>query len=172
MLNPDAMVNPTPRTRTGKEVRLARNGANIAEYLLDIRKHDQHDQTEILDDIIETLKYVLPYAKDLQPNVTRELERSVYLQLTEANFKLPGWLLSSGTLRVVALLALLRHPVPPPLIIIEEIENGLDPRTINLIVQEIMSVAESGKSQVIVTTHSPYFLDLISLENIIVVERV
>lgn len=172
LLNPDAMVNPIARTRTNKQVQLARNGSNIAEYLLDIRKYDQKYETTVLDDIIETLKYVLPYAEDLQPNVTSELERSAYLQLTEGGYKVPGWLLSSGTLRIVALLALLRHPQPPPLIVIEEIENGLDPRTINLIVQEIMEVTESGKCQVIVTTHSPYLLDLIPLENIIVVERI
>ncbi|MEO8391424.1 MAG: AAA family ATPase [Chloroflexota bacterium] len=172
LLNPDAMVNPVPRTRTGKEIRLTRNGSNIAEYLLDIRLYDAANGTTIFDDIVDTLRYVLPYAEDLQPNVTSELERSAYLQLTEGEFKVPGWLLSSGTLRIVALLALLRHPQPPPLIVIEEIENGLDPRTINLIMQEIMEITESGKSQVIVTTHSPYLLDLIPLENIIVVERI
>jgi predicted ATPase len=172
LLSPDSMVDPVPRNRTGKRVRLTRNGSNIAEYLLDIRKYDIENETNILSDIIETLRYVLPYAEDLQPDVTKELGRSAYLQLSEDEFKVPGWLLSSGTLRIVALLALLRHPQPPPLIVIEEVENGLDPRTINLIVQEILEATESGRSQVIVTTHSPYLLDLIQLENIIVVERI
>ena len=49
----------------------------------------------------------------------------------------PGWLLSTGTLRILALLACLRHPDPPPLLVVEEIENGLDPRTIHLLVEEI-----------------------------------
>jgi predicted ATPase len=121
--------------------------------------------------ILETLQYVLPYARDLQPKITSELERSVYLQLTEANFKVPGWLFSTGTLRILALLAVLRHPQPPPLIVIEEIENGLDPRTIHLIVDEIRNVVESGLSQVILTTHSPYLLDLLPLSQIVLVER-
>ena len=42
-------------------------------------------------------------------------------------------MLSTGTLRVLALLAVLRHPNPPPLVVIEEIENGLDPRSIHLL---------------------------------------
>ncbi|HKV39440.1 MAG TPA: AAA family ATPase [Blastocatellia bacterium] len=50
------------------------------------------------------------------------------MQLSEGKFRVPGWVLSQGTLRPLALLALLRHPMPPPLIVIEEIENGLDPR--------------------------------------------
>ena len=107
----------------------------------------------------------------MQPALTSELERTVYLQLAERDFKVPGWLLSTGTLRILAILAVLRHPTPPPLILIEEIENGMDPRTIHLLVSEIQNAVESGRTQVIVTTHSPYLLDLIPLSNIVFVER-
>ena len=114
---------------------------------------------------------MLPYARDLQPVLTSELERSVFVQLSERDFKIPGWLLSTGTLRILALLAILRHPNPPPVIVIEEVENGLDPRTLNLLVDEIRRVVEGGTTQVILTTHSPYLLDLLTLSQIIVVER-
>jgi predicted ATPase len=166
-MNPDIMGTPIPQKRTGGEIQLNKDGSNIAEYLSSIRNLSQ----SAFDDILETLQYVLPYAKDLQAVVTEELERAVYLQLTERECKIAGWLLSTGTLRIVALLALLRHPKPPPLIVIEEIENGLDLRTIYLIVEEIRKAVESGKSQIIVTTHSPYFLDLLRLEHIVLVER-
>lgn len=135
---------------------------------MSIRKLDQ----SAFDGIVETLQYVLPYARDLQPTLTAELERAVYLQLTEGDCKVPGWLLSTGTLRIVALLALLRHPTPPPLVIIEEVENGLDPRTIHLLVDEIRNAVESGRTQVILTTHSPYLLDLLDLSHIVLVDRV
>jgi len=119
------------------------------------------------------LRSVLPYVDDLQPAITSELERNVYLSLTEKGIaeKIPGWLLSQGTLRILALLVLLRHPHPPSVIIIEEIENGLDPRTIHLLVEEIRAFVQSGKGQIIATTHSPYLLDLLPLSQIIVVER-
>ena len=139
--------------------------------MLNIRRLDLENDTSIVDGIVETLQYVLPYAGDIQPVLTSELERTVYLQLTEGDFKLPGWLLSTGTLRILALLAVLRHPTPPPLLVIEEIENGLDPRTISLVVEEIRSAVESGTTQVILTTHSPYLLDLLTLSHIVVVER-
>ena len=158
---------PRPQKRTGGAVRLENDGSNIAEYLLDIRRQDQ----SAFEGIVETLQYVLPYARDLQSTLTSELERNVYLQLTERDFKVPGWLLSSGTLRILTLLSLLRHPKPPSLIVIEEIENGLDPRTIHLLVEEIRQVVENGTSQIILTTHSPYLLDLLDLSHIVVVER-
>ena len=168
MLTPDNMGQPTPQQRTGAQVRLTRSGGNIAEYLLEIRRHD----ALIFAGIIETLQEVLPYVSDLQPALASELERTVYLQMTEGDFKIPGWLLSSGTLRILAILALLRHPHPPPLIVIEEIENGFDPRTLHLLVQEIKYAVESGRTQIIITTHSPYLLDFLSLQHIVLVERV
>lgn len=169
LLDPAGMGYPHATKRTRGRVKLGRGGSNVAEYLLDIRSRDQ----DAFDGIIETLSYVLPYAEDVQPTVTREIERSAYLQLAEAGFKdkLPGWLLSTGTLRILAILALLRDPDPPPLIVIEEIENGLDPRTINLIVSEVRSIVEEGKTQVIATSHSPYLLDLLDLDHLILAER-
>ena len=166
-LAPDRMGFPLPQKRTGGAVRLARDGSNIAEFLLEFRERDG----AAFQGLIDALAFVLPYATDLQPAVTSELERKAWLQLTEPDFKVPGWMLSTGTLRIVALLALLRHPTPPPLIVIEEIENGLDPRTLGMLVEEIRNAIELGKTQVIATTHSPYLLDLLALEHILLVER-
>jgi predicted ATPase len=166
-LSPDAMGQPVPQQRATERVRLARTGANIAEYLNDIRERD----LEAFNSILDSLRYVLPFGDDLQPVLTSELERTFYLKLKEEDFEVPGWLLSTGTLRILALLACLRHPDPPPLLVVEEIENGLDPRTLHLLVEEIRAAVTAGTTQVIATTHSPYLLDLLDLSHIVVVER-
>ncbi len=167
-LSPERMGLPVPQQRTKGAVRLATDGSNVADFLLDLRRQDAN----AFNGIVETMAFVLPYAKDIQPTLTSsEIERKAWLQLSEDTFKVPGWLLSTGTLRMLALLALLRHPSPPPLIVVEEIENGLDPRSIHLIVEEIRSAVLAGVTQVVVTTHSPYLLDLLTLEHLVVVER-
>ena len=167
-LSPERMGLPVPQQRTKGAVRLANDGSNVADFLLDLRRQDAN----AFNGIVETMAFVLPYAKDIQPTLTSsEIERKAWLQLSEDTFKVPGWLLSTGTLRMLALLALLRHPSPPPLIVVEEIENGLDPRSIHLIVEEIRSAVLAGVTQVVVTTHSPYLLDLLTLEHLVVVER-
>ena len=168
-LIPQFMTEPMLQKRSIGKTKLNKDGSNIAEYLQSIRDKNLH----AFNGIVEALKVVLPFAIDLQPVITSELERKVYLALSEENIKpkLPGWLISTGTLRILALLALLRDPDPPPVIIVEEIENGLDPRTVHLLVDEIRSFVESGHGQVIFTTHSPYLLDLLSLSQIIVVNR-
>ena len=148
---PQHMQYPVLQKRTKGGVELSKDGANIAEYFESIRNAD----VSIFRGIIETLQGVLPYADDLQPAITSELERNFYLTLKEKGIedKLPGWLLSQGTLRVLALLCVLRHPNSPPVIVIEEIENGLDPRTIHLIIDEIRNFVQTGKGQVLSLIH-------------------
>jgi predicted ATPase len=167
MLNPERMGQPTPQQRATSGIRLAKDGANIAEYLNEIRKLD----LDAFQGLLEAVRYVLPYAADLQPSLTSELERAFYLKLKEEAFEVPGWLLSTGTLRILAILACLRHPKPPRLLVIEEIENGLDPRTLHLLVEEIRAAIERGKTQIVATTHSPFLLDLLDLSHLVVVER-
>ncbi len=166
-LNPWIMGEPRPIQRTGGAIRLRSDGSNIAEYL----RHILQLYPDTFEGILEALQYVLPYMRDLKPVLTDILGHQMHLEMTEADFKVMGWLLSTGTLRILALLALFRHPKPPPLIVIEEIENGLDPRSVQLIVEEIRRVTESGHSQVILTSHSPYLLDLFDLSHIVLVER-
>lgn len=168
--DPWLMGQAKPRRSVMKtDIQLHSSGSNLSEYLLDIYSKDQN----AFDDILESLQYVLPYVNDLQPTQTssRDIQSRVYLQLTEGKSKIPGWLFSTGTLRIIALLAILKHPTPPPLVVIEEIENGLDPRTVNLLVGEIRNAISMGKTQVIMTTHSPYLLDLLDLSHIVLVER-
>lgn len=172
LLEPEQMGEPCPQQRTGGKVRLQKDGRNIADYLRSIEDSGV-DGSRALAELIDAMHFVLPYIQDIRPKIAIELERAVYLRADEPGLKnpIPGWLLSTGTLRVVALLALLKDPTGPSVIFIEEIENGLDPRTVSLLVDEIRRVTQSGEKQVIVTTHSPYLLDLLELDDVLLCER-
>jgi len=65
--------------------------------------------------------------------------------------------LSDGTLRFLFLLAVLATPSPSPVIAIDEPETGLHPSMFPIVAEYAAQAAE--KSQVILTTHSPQFLD-------------
>lgn len=168
-LNPDVMGEPYPEKRTAGYLGLNMDGSNVAEYLLSIKDVSLEAYEGILDTMISS---ILPYAIDLQSELTSAIDRKVYLSLTEKDYKVPGWLLSSGTLRILAILSVLRHPEPAPVVIIEELENGLDPRTIHVVINEIRRFVKQTGSQVIFTTHSPYLLDLMKLEEIVFVEKI
>lgn len=84
---------------------------------------------------------------------------------------LPSWMLSEGTRRITALFALLVAKPPPSLLIVEEIENGLDPWTLEYVFQALREASSSG-TQVIVTTHSPFLLDHVQVDEVIHVRRI
>jgi predicted ATPase len=83
---------------------------------------------------------------------------------------LPSWMLSEGTRRITALFAALAARPLPSLLIVEEIENGLDPWTLEMVFQELREASTRG-TQVIVTTHSPFLLDHVGVEEVIHVKR-
>lgn len=64
----------------------------------------------------------------------------------------PATRLSDGTIRFLAMLAMLLAPSPPPLVCIEEPELGLHPDAL-LLLGEVL-VEASARTQLIVTTHS------------------
>jgi len=67
---------------------------------------------------------------------------------------------SDGYLIVLAYLALLHTPQPPPMLLIEEPENGMHPKRLGEIVKMLRSLTErEGGPQILLTTHSPYLLD-------------
>ena len=164
------MGKPVMQNRLTKNIRLDYDGRNIAEYILWIRSQGQ----EYLDSIVRKMVFVLPYIKQIQPNIQETFNREVELLLHESHDKstpLPGWLLSSGTLRILALLSVFDSPQRPSVLFVDEIENGLDPRTIGLLLNEIRNEISAGSMQVVITTHSPYLLDLLPIESIITTDK-
>lgn len=81
------------------------------------------------------------------------------LQVKDAPFEDPilAKFASDGTLRMLAYLTVLYDPEPGPLVGIEEPENQLHPRLLPLLAEECRSASRRG--QLLVTTHSPYFVN-------------
>lgn len=171
-LDPAVIGQPRVRRGTGSETTLSRSGGNLSAFLLSFLELDP----EGFESMIDSLRHILPYVADLRAEVVRDIVESRSLMRMTEDFgkkhaHLPGWVLSAGTLRLLAILAALRHPDAPEVLCIEELENGLDPRAIGFLVEEIRYAIQEEGRQVIATTHSPYLLDKLSLEHIVTVER-
>ncbi len=65
--------------------------------------------------------------------------------------------LSDGTLRFLFLLTIMASPSPAPIIAIDEPETGLHPSMLPIVAEDAVDAAL--RSQIILTTHSPQFLD-------------
>ncbi len=82
----------------------------------------------------------------------------------------PSWLLSDGTLRLLALslLAFAETAGQRGLYLVEEPENGLHPLAIQSVFQ---ALSQMRTTQVFVATHSPIFLAQMSLDQALVFRR-
>jgi predicted ATPase len=84
---------------------------------------------------------------------------------------MPASRLSHGTIHFLCLATALLHPNPPPLICIEQPEDGLHPDVIPSLARMLIDAAT--RTQVIVTTHSAALVDALQEipESILVCER-
>lgn len=137
----------TPTNRTTTMLSEAMDDLPLA--LNGLEKTSAHDAIRLL--LHELKETYVDY-------ITRILFGRVGLELLEVPFKtaLPANRLSDGTLRFLALAAILFQPQPPPLICIEEPELGMHPDMIRMVAKMIVDAAE--RTQLIVTTHSEHLL--------------
>ncbi|PLS80652.1 MAG: hypothetical protein CYG59_07380 [Chloroflexi bacterium] len=122
---------------------------DLALALNGLEKTSAH---QTIRDLLQDLK------ETYRDYVTRILFGRVGLELVEAPFELPlpAKRLSDGTLRFLALAAILLQPTPPPLICLEEPELGMHPDMIRVVATMIADA--STRTQLIITTHSEHLL--------------
>ena len=166
-LSPRAIASFAPARKKFSPRLLDEEGFGLAELL------GQLDE-ETLAILIEKLSFIIQEASNLQTHTPESPVDRRYFTFVESQSgketQTPAWVLSEGTRRVTAILAVLLHDNPPPLLCIEEVENGLDPWTLSYLIDELASATFRG-TQIILTTHSPYLLNMVPLENIILCDR-
>lgn len=77
----------------------------------------------------------------------------------------PAPVLSDGTLRFAAIAAAFFQPSLPQVLVLEEIESGLHPTRLRLLVELLKSQAGKGISQVMATSHSPFAISWLKEED-------
>jgi predicted ATPase len=139
-----------------KEVRhIGLRGEELAAFLNTLRALNERQFRAVE----KALHMVIPSINGIHVEVNSLGE--VELRLREGNTLIPARVVSEGTLRILGLLALAGATEPPALIGLEEPENGVHPRRIQLIADLLQTRAELGETQMIVTTHSPLLVDQI-----------
>jgi len=150
---------------SGPQERLSTTGdnlPNVIQYL----KERHPDQ---LDLILKKLAQRVPRLEKVDAEIMPD--GRLLLQIKDAPFEKPvmAKFASDGTLKMLAYLTLLHDPEPPQLIGIEEPENQLHPRLLPELAEECRNAAAS--SQLMVTTHSPFFVNSLRPEETWVLYR-
>ncbi len=110
------------------------------------------------------LRTALPDLMDVR-TVEREDDRHRYLMLDYGrDLEVPSWMVSDGTLRLMALTILAYLPGFSGTYLIEEPENGIHPKAVETMFQSISSAYDA---QILVATHSPIILSMVEVDKVL-----
>ena len=144
----------------GPQRRLNVHGDNIGNVVQFLEREHRGRFDRILTRIAEKV-----------PGIDRiDTERSpdgrLLLRFNDRGFEDPFYAqqMSDGTLKIFAYMIMLEDPQPPPFICVEEPENGLYHRLLEVLASEFRSQATGRRNspQIFVTTHQPYFVDALT----------
>lgn len=162
--------------RLTPEVELQPSGANLAGVLDRLR--DSHP--ERFEALNRELGRLLPEFDHILFSTPTEGHRGFLLRVRQNQEKVQAHELSQGTLLALTLLTITYLPSPPTIVGLEEPDRGLHPRLMRDLrdllyrLSHPEAVGETrAPVQVLVTSHSPYFLDLFRdhPEEVIVAEK-
>lgn len=146
---------------TGDSEHLSESGDNlplVARYLFE-------QYPESFKKILDTMARRVPGVKSIEPRLMDD--GYLTLRFQDGSFKTPflDRYVSDGTIKMFAYMVLLHDPSPHPLLCVEEPENQLYPTLMAELAEEFRGYALRG-GQVLVSTHSPDFLNAAELDEV------
>jgi predicted ATPase len=145
----DAMREPQPPREV---IDIGSHGEWIAPFLYRLKESEGH--AKYFRAVGRALRQAIPTIEHLDVDLDPR-RGTLDLIIQQDGTPYSSRVVSEGTLRVLALCCLAANPWPGKLVAFEEPENGVHPRRIEIIANLLTSMASEGKSQVVVTTHSP-----------------
>ncbi len=112
---------------------------------------------DVGDAYLSWLKELTPVEIDTVIILQGAIQDSLFA-IKRRGLTFPAPVLSDGTLRFSAIAAAFFQADMPETLLIEEIENGIHPTRLRLLVELLKSESENGRPQVMATSHSPLVL--------------
>lgn len=145
--------------------RLAPDASNLADFLFHLQQDDRWPE------LLADARAMVPGLVGIDFEPVGGSARAVSVSLNEQGLSLPTPLAdaSFGTIRALALLAMLYDPDPPQLTCVEEIDHGLHPYVFDVLVPRLRQASE--RTQFVIATHSPVFVNRLQPHELVVCER-
>jgi predicted ATPase len=137
----------------GPQERLSATGDNLPNVIQYLKER----HPERLKKILQVISMRVPQLEKVEAEFLAD--GRLLLRIKDAPFSEPilAKFASDGTLKMLSYLTVLYDPQPPQLVGIEEPENHLHPRLLVELAEECR--ASSAHTQLMVTTHSPFFVN-------------
>lgn len=150
-INSRLMRLPCSATRPAE---LEPDGSNLARVVARLLGNNENSgKSEPLERWTEHLRYALPGLKEVRWD-KRQPDNAEFLVLRyESGLECPGWLLSDGSLRMLALTLPAFLPPSSGIYMVEEPENGVHPNALEIILRSLSAIPQA---QTMLATHSPF----------------
>lgn len=157
VLNSRVIRQPSP---PGLGWRFLADGSNLPWIIANLRRKDSNHFQSWLAHIRTALEDI----RDIDV-IERSDDRHLFIRIKYANgAEVPSWLVSDGTLRLLALTIPAYLDDLEGIFLIEEPENGIHPRAIETVLQSLTSMYHS---QVLIATHSPVALNMLEARDVL-----
>ena len=171
-LNSRAMREPCPAT---SPTELELDGTNLPRVVGSLRsesnaatKGDSGKNYNALVRWTDHLRYALEDIREIGW-AKRKPDNAEYIVLKYNNgLECPNWLLSDGTLRMLALTLPAFLPPKPGIYMVEEPENGVHPRALEIILRSLSAIPGA---QMLVATHSPLVVQQVGGDSLLIFTR-
>jgi len=130
-------------------------GDQISSFLYHLRGEDR----KRFDSVFRTLRTIVPSVEGLEVDLD-DRRGTLDILVRQGGVDFSSRIVSEGTLRVLALSAMVVNPWSGSLLAFEEPENGVHPRRLELIAELLLSLCVQQERQILVTTHSPLFASI------------
>ena len=154
-------LDPLPAVLRGYSSKVARLGEDGEGFAALIREIESSGSKGAL----------LDWLRELRPDEVDDiyslegLDNDFMVAIKEGQKEFRGPVLSEGTLRFIALASAFFQPSMPKVLVIEEIEKGLHPSRLRLLLELMRSQSKRSGTQVFATTHSPTLLNWLTEED-------
>ena len=144
---------------------------NRGDNLANVVKYMEREYGDKFQDILDSIAKKIPSIQKISTQKTPD--GRLLLCFNDKGFQDPFYApqMSDGTLKLFAYLLLLADPNPPPFICIEEPENGLYHKLLEILANEFRRHATEDKTQLFITTHQPYFVDGLNPREVWILEK-
>jgi predicted ATPase len=156
ILDSQAIRHPSP---PGLGLRFQPDGSNLPWVI-----HELGKDRDRFSDWLDHVRTALEDIRDIR-TIERPEDRHRYLVIDYVNgASVPSWLVSDGTLRLLALTIPAYLKDLKGVLLIEEPENGIHPKAMETVIQSLTSIYQG---QVLIATHSPVVINQLQPKQIL-----
>ena len=155
------------RSSRGTTEDIGIGGKQLAAFIKQMNPQQKEDYTKIVHSILNSMDSIDAYTKGTPGWV----ELFINEKFGSNDIKVRPYHISDGTLRILAFVALLNTQYDLGLLMLDEIENGLNPYITTKIVELLYEFTSQTRHQLLLSTHSSLMLDDFKPEDIIYVYR-